>query len=134
MPKAMRVCSCIGCLSHSGSCPELVQSGRCGRCNRTAEQQRGSSTQRGYGGRTWRVRRRATLRRDPLCVCHDASHGHGPQCLSPSTVADHWPRSRRDLVAAGIRDPDTLNLLRGICKPCHDRHTAATTPGGWNAG
>jgi len=63
------------------------------------------------------------LDRDPICVlCR----------LAASTVADHWPTSRRDLEAAGL-DPNDPARGRGLCKPCHDRETARNQPGGWNA-
>lgn len=66
--------------------------------------------------------REAVLARDPVCVL----------CLaSPSTVADHYPHERRDLVDMGA-DPNDPNYGRGLCKPCHDKHTARTSPGGWN--
>lgn len=123
MPRAARVCSTPGC-------PEITDGGRCPTCRGKAEQRRGTAAQRGYSGQHWRVRRRATLRRDPLCVCRDTTHPHGPQCLTPSTVADHHPRTRRELVAAGVPDPDALHLLRGICASCHNRHTGVTSPGG----
>jgi 5-methylcytosine-specific restriction protein A len=66
---------------------------------------------------------RGFLRRHRVCVL----------CGRPSQVSDHWPRTRRELLAAGVRDPDAWHRLRPLCKPCHDRHTAATTPGGWYA-
>lgn len=125
MPRALKVCPTNGC-------PELTAHGRCDTCVQRAEQIRGNAASRGYSGRFWRARRGACLRRDPLCVCTDAGHGHdGRACISPSTVADHWPTSRRALVAQRVPDPDALHLLRGVCKPCHDRHTAAEQPGGW---
>lgn len=125
MPKGMGVCPTAGC-------PNLTAGGRCPTCTAEAEQRRGSAASRGYGGRLWTVRRSACLYRDPLCVCVDAGHGHdGRQCIAPSTVADHWPTSRRDLLALGVADPDALDLLRGVCATCHNRHTAAEQPGGW---
>lgn len=124
MARALRVCTISGC-------PELVVSGRCTTHRRDADQERGSATERGYGHRH-RIRfRDGVLRRDPLCVCTDAGHGHGPQCLAPATVADHHPRGRRDLVRLRL-DPDDPRYGRGLCKGCHDRHTSATQPGGWH--
>ncbi|MFV2094839.1 hypothetical protein ACFHW1_05020 [Micromonospora sp. LOL_014] len=67
-----------------------------------------------------------------MCVCEDASHGHGPRCLRPSTVADHWPRDRRELVAAGL-DADDPQYGRGLCARCHNQHTAVAQPGGWHS-
>src|SRR3546814_1762911 len=39
--------------------------------------------------------RPGVLAKNPLCVCTDVDHGHGPRCLAPSTVADHWPLDKR---------------------------------------
>lgn len=134
MPRALRVCSCIGCDAHPGSCPELATGGRCARCKLVAERRRGTSTQRGYG-RAHRHRfRPGVLRRDPLCTCTDqtrtATHHHSGQCLSPSTVADHHPRDKRELRRLGLDEHDP-NCGRGLCKVCHDHHTATTQPGGF---
>lgn len=125
MPRAMRVCSRSGC-------PELTTGGRCATCQTAADQQRGTAAQRGYGAAHRRRFRAGVLRRDPLCVCDDQAHGHEPQCLIPSTVADHHPRDRRELVRLGL-DPDDSQYGRGLCKGCHDRHTATEQPGGWHA-
>lgn len=125
MPRALKVCSTPGC-------PELVTTGRCDGCQAKAEQQRGTARQRGYDGRHDRLFRTRVLRRDPLCVCTDDDHDHGAQCLRVSTVADHWPLSRRELIDAGL-DANDPKHGRGLCKGCHDRHTSEAQPGGWNA-
>jgi 5-methylcytosine-specific restriction protein A len=125
VPRALRQCPVVDCY-------ELVVSGRCPAHTRAADVARGTPAQRGYG-HAWEHRwRPACLRRDPLCTCHDQGHEHGYECLSPSTVADHYPTSRKDLVAQGVPDPDALHRLRGVCKPCHDAHTAEELPGGWH--
>jgi 5-methylcytosine-specific restriction protein A len=124
MPRALRVCPTPGC-------PELTSGGRCDTCKGAAEQRRGSARQRGYGTAHERSFRPAVLRRDPLCVCTDDSHDHGPQCLAPATVADHHPLSRRQLVDAGL-NPNDPEHGRGLCAPCHNRSTADLQPGGWN--
>lgn len=111
-----RVCSEPGC-------HVLTTAGRCEDCQRKAEQQRGSAADRGYSGKAWRFARGVVLRRDPVCVLCGVRF---------STVADHWPVSRRDLVAMGIADPDAPHRLRGLCGPCHSSETAREQPGGWN--
>lgn len=126
MARALKVCSRPGC-------PNLCQSGRCPDCRREADTARGTAAERGYGGRHWRTQRRACLRRDPICVCTDPTHGHGARCYLQSTDADHDPVERRELVALGVPDPDALEYLKGKCSPCHKRRTAAETPGGWHA-
>lgn len=130
MPRAMKVCSVPGC-------PEAIPAGSGGRCtehNRAADRARGNYEHRGGGNaRAWRAARRRCLLRDPLCVCTDEKHGHKGQCMIPATVADHWPVSKRDLVAQGVADPDALERLRGLCARCHNKSSAALYPGGWNA-
>lgn len=127
MPRALSVCS-------TPTCPELTnRAGRCDNCRRVADKRRGTASERGYNKTHWQVRRRACLRRDLFCVCTDTGHAHGTTCMAPTTVADHYPTSRRDLVAMGVTDPDALIHLRGLCSSCHNRSTAIAQPGGWNA-
>ena len=122
---AKRVCTTKGC-------PNLVDAGRCDDCTRKAEQLRGNARQRGYNTAGHQAFRRAVLTRDPVCVCADQGHGHQPgHCLTAATVADHYPRSRRELLTDG-RNPNDPAAGRGLCKTCHDKTTAAAQPGGWN--
>jgi len=61
------------------------------------------------------------LARDPICVaCYSAR----------STVADHYPLDKRELIARDMDDNDP-QYGRGLCKRCHDQHTAEAQPGGW---
>ena len=79
---------------------------------RRYERQRGTSGQRGYGGR-WRQLRRLVLLRDPICkICGQV----------PSTEADHKVPRRQ----GGTDTPDNL---QGACKPCHSRKTAVSDGG-----
>lgn len=133
MPRAHKPCACTGCPVHLGQpCPEIVPSGtsRCEQCTSQAEAKRGTARQRGYG-KGHQAFRRGVLARDPYCVCDDVSHGHRARCLAVATVADHWPRSRRELVAAG-ENPNDPKRGRGLCKRCHDKSTAELQPAGWN--
>ena len=115
-------------------CPAATR-GRCTCTRRVSDQRRGNATDRGYGRRHRRVFRAEVLQRHLFCQCRDAScRSHGDRCVSRSSVADHWPMTRRELVAAG-EDPDDPKHGRGLCKPCHD-HATATDPrtrGGWHA-
>lgn len=125
MPRALTVCTTKGCLS-------LVPHGRCDDCKRKSEAQRGSASQRGYGSHHRRAFRRAVLVKHPLCVCTDTSHdNHGAQCLRPSQHADHWPVDRRTLELRG-ENPNEPKHGRGLCGPCHSKHTSSEQPGGWN--
>lgn len=109
----MRNCSVPGC-------PELYpeKHSRCHKHRTEADRQRptrGTSTK---GHRTFRT---AVITRDPICTrCH----------LRPSTVADHHPHSRRDLIDAGL-NPNDPQYGRGLCKPCHDSETTRNQPGGF---
>jgi len=86
------------------------------------DQARGSAGGRGYD-HVHRSRFRAgVLARHPVCVLCRAA---------PSTVADHFPRSRRELVALGL-DANDPRYGRGLCARCHNRATAARQPGGWH--
>lgn len=104
-------------------CPELTTRGRCDGCQREAEQRRGTAADRGYNSKAYQAARRRVLLRDPVCVVCKVRF---------STVSDHWPDSRRDLIAMGVPDPDSPDLMRGLCHPCHSSETAREQPGGWN--
>lgn len=82
----------------------------------------------GYGGagraahyqRRWRQGPRAiVLARDPVCT----------ECWAElSSVADHHPTERRDLVLMGVPDPDDPGYLRGVCRGCHNRKSGQSRP------
>jgi 5-methylcytosine-specific restriction protein A len=119
MARAKRTCA---------RCPRIIAPGtgsHCGACTaeirRDTDQRRGSSTERGYG-KAHRAMRDVVLARDPICVLCGVAW---------STVADHWPHSRRELFELG-RDPDDPTACRGLCKSCHDKRTAADQ-GGWRS-
>lgn len=106
---------------HSGT-------GKCltcrGEVRRAGDRARGSAAARGYGAEHRERFRVEVLRRDPVCVlCRRRL----------STVADHWPLSRRELVMAGL-DPNDWRHGRGLCASCHGVETAANPKqrGGWN--
>lgn len=123
-------------------CPSCKQlhpgKGKCDACRaatqRASDQARGSAAARGYTGPGHIERfRPGVLAKHPRCVCTEPRHGHedGRPCGRPSTVADHWPFSRRQLVAARL-DPDDPAHGRGLCAPCHGSETARHQPGGWH--
>lgn len=115
----MRVCSIPGC-------PEIFprsEGSRCTTHRKQADRNRGTAKERGYTGAGHRAFRTAVLQRDPICQCGTAE----------STVADHHPRSRRELIEAGL-NPNDPTYGRGLCAPCHSRATANNPGqrGGWN--
>lgn len=114
---AYRVCT-------QARCPNLVDGGgRCTEHRKTADRERRSGAAK-YGTRhRTRFRPGVLAKNDGICsACN----------LAPATVADHWPIERVDLIAQGL-DPDDPQHGRPLCKRCHDGHTAATRPAGWNA-
>lgn len=113
----MRVCSVHGC--------PTVYDGKASRCpehERKADRARGTSRDRGYNTPGHRAFRTAVLTRDPICVLCQ---------VAVSTVADHYPRSRKELIELGL-DPNDPQYGRGLCKQDHDRETAQHQPGGWH--
>lgn len=115
MPRALRTCPVPGC-------PQLTSGGRCGTHRRQADQARGSRQSRGYGSH-WEAKRGDYLKRNRWCRL----------CQAKATVADHYPVSKRDLLAQGVTDPDADHRLRPLCASCHGKETAKHQPGGWNA-
>ena len=115
----MRVCSVAGC-------PEFYPRAEGTRCTKhrvAADKARGSSRDRGYNTRGHQIFRAAVLAADPICVmCGKAQ----------ATVADHYPRSRKELIALGLNANDP-RYGRGLDKRCHDQSTAVEQPGGFNA-
>ncbi len=114
----MRVCSVTGC----GTLYNKSDGSRCAAHRVEADRARGTASERGYTSPGHRAFRSAVLRRDPICViCKTA----------PSTVADHYPLSRKQLIAQGMNPNDPANG-RGLCKTDHDQSTAHAQPGGWH--
>jgi hypothetical protein len=70
---------------------------------------------RPYDSAAWR-RLSARFTRGKFCVlCKE----HGLRV--PATIADHWPDTRRELLARGIENPDDEKYLRPLCKTHHAR-------------
>lgn len=113
----MRVCSVHGC-------PNLYPEGEGTRCAHHRRQARRQRTDNAvYNTKEHLAFRAAVLARDPVCTdCRAAL----------STIADHFPLTRRELVTQNL-DPNDPKHGRGLCTTCHNSHTARTTPGGWAA-
>lgn len=118
-----KVCSTAGC-------PNLVQSGsKCRDCKRQAERERRPHGNP-YATSGHRRCRRQVLARDPRCVCTGDCGRHEGMCGAPSTIDDHWPYERKQLIEMDL-DPNDPKWSRGICKPCHDAKTARTNVAGF---
>lgn len=103
-------------------CPELTTGGRCTTHEREANRDRASRGGAVYTTR-WQRIRKAYLYAHPWCVL----------CSALATVADHFPESRRELVARGESKPDAWSRLRPLCTSCHNSETAKHQPGGFAA-
>jgi 5-methylcytosine-specific restriction protein A len=79
---------------------------------RRYDQQRGTSTQRGYDAR-WRRARLAYLREHPLCI---ACEREGR--ITPATIVDHIIPHRGDYELFWRQ-----SNWAAMCKPCHDAKT-----------
>ena len=112
---AQRPCSQPGC-------GVLTDAGRCPAHKQQREQQRGSSTQRGYGYK-WQVASKGFLRTHPLCQCPDCDEGR--KRVTVATIVDHIIPHRGDMKLFWNR-----NNWQAMSKPCHDKKTA-TEDGGF---
>ena len=90
--------------------------GRAVRNGRCAEHQdadrRPSAALRGYDEEHRQRFRAGVLERYPVCAL----------CCRPSTHADHYPMTRRELVECGL-DANDPRYGRGLCASCHSSET-----------
>lgn len=113
MPIAPRKsCSCRGCSSCQGRCPELTTGGKCRACK--------STTNRGYRNPThtavynsprWQALRRQVLREQPWCA--------EPGCTQPSHDVHHIVELADDIRLAYVR-----TNVEGRCHAHHSSETA----------
>jgi 5-methylcytosine-specific restriction protein A len=73
------------------------------------DEQRRPRSSRRYGP-TFERNRKILLSSKPLCACG---------CGWLADTADHYPLTRRELVARGAPDPDALPRLRPMHHACH---------------
>lgn len=93
-------------------CPTLVRKGRCAAHERAAEATRRSEAWRQlYQEPRWKRRRRAFLRRHPLCFWCDQEG-----IATPSQAVDHEPAHQGD--RAAFYDESTW---RASCTSCNSR-------------
>lgn len=113
-------------LRSCADCGRICEGYRCDECE-AKRPKRPNFRQRGYSA-DWDRKRKAFLLKHPLCAL----------CGRPANVADHFPISRKQLVAQGVSDPDAEHFLRPLChrpgrgNSCHSSETAQNEPGGWN--
>lgn len=126
-----RVCSTPGC-------PNLIET-PARKCDACARAQRDRARTRGhnpYSTKGHQSFRRQVLARDPYCTCPgDSGRGgcgkHHGLCGNPSTIADHYPYERTELIDMRL-NPNDPKFGRGLCKQCHDVKTGKTRPAGFN--
>jgi hypothetical protein len=74
--------------------------------------ERGTAKDRGYGGPRWTRAKRTQRKYWPFC------ENLTTPCMRVMDITDHWPRARRQLVADGVRDPDSSEYMRSLCRSC----------------
>lgn len=104
----------------TGDCPSGHAAAKRRSAQRLTDAQRPSARARGYDRAHERLFRAPVLRRDPTCT--------SPGCTAPSVHADHWPHSRRELIAMG-ENPNDPKWGRGLCPSHHSAHTASSDGG-----
>jgi 5-methylcytosine-specific restriction protein A len=107
---------------------KVVSHGKCETClsksRRQIDRVRGNAGERGYGHDHREQFRLAVLKRDRW-ICR--------MCGGAAVAADHYPSTRRELVAAGL-NPNDPQYGRALCTTCHNRHTAKATQAAARAG
>lgn len=111
---APRPCNHPGCgkLVHNASYCEQHQKVK----RKQSDQQRGNSTERGYGYK-WQQVSKGFLRAHPLCQCKDCQEGKIR--LLPANVVDHIIPHKGDMNLFWDR-----NNWQAMNKDCHDKKTA----------
>lgn len=117
MPSALpRACPVMGCASHvpcQTHQPARLTGRRSAVSQQRYDEQRGSSTARGYDSR-WRKARVYYLQKHPLCRPCQAKGQ-----LTVATIVDHIIPHKGDRQLFW----DSANNWQPICKPCHDLKT-----------
>lgn len=114
MPRPPRLKTCA-----IPDCWQLTTSSRCGYdCHPGCKQadKRGPGRAKDYGS-AWRKVRDPFIKAHPRCV--GVNGEHHPNCNGVAVVPDHWPESRRSLVARGVPDPDAWHRLQALSMNCH---------------
>jgi len=109
--------------SQPGCSKTTANGGPCDAHRRQREARRKEDGNDAYRTTRWQRVRRAYLYDHPWCLL----------CTRAATVADHFPKSRRELLAEGVSNPDESSRLRPLCSSCHNKETARLQPGGFVA-
>jgi 5-methylcytosine-specific restriction protein A len=91
-----------------------VRAGLCSKHYNQQDRARGTAKQRGYDAAHRDGFRAPVLRRDDY-TCQ--------LCGGQADVADHYPRSRKQLIADGD-NPNDPRFGRSLCASCHGSYTA----------
>ena len=112
-----RVCSTPGCSN-------LIETParKCDACTRAQQDRTRTRGRNPYNTRGHQSFRRQVLARDPYCVCpgnpeHGGCGKHKGLCGKPSTIADHYPYERIELIDMHL-NPNDPQFGRGLCKHC----------------
>jgi 5-methylcytosine-specific restriction enzyme A len=106
-------------------CSELVR-GRDSTCEEHARQR--ASQRENRGGSSYGRRWSATIQPQFLY--------HNPWCAlcgREAKVADHYPKSRKDLIKEGVDMPDAFRRMRPLCMACDAKERPKREPGGFHA-
>lgn len=110
-----RVCSTPGC-------PNLIETParKCDACTRAQRDRTRTRGRNPYNTKGHQSFRRQVLARDPYCTCPgDPEHGgcgkHKGLCGKPSTIADHYPYERIELIDMRL-NPNDRSSDRGLCQ------------------
>ena len=91
---------------------------KCDECKKASP-----ANERPYDDAEWKRRSAAFLRRHPWCVVCQDELGLSIK----ATVADHYPETRKELLAKNVDDPDAARYLRPLCVQHHATHGRKTT-------
>ncbi len=100
----MKICAIPGC-------GQLTTTSRCTTHALPPRDRRHQPHRRIYHTKAWHRCRTLVKQRDPICtVCHQR----------PTTIADHYPQTLREILASGGNPADPDNC-RGVCHQCSGR-------------